>query len=153
RTSPVAAEGLIYAGAQREPDDSGRLFGIHDQSGTTMWDAADLLDATPAAARHIYTVSKDGERLAFSAEAAADPRLQEALFAGNARAAADVVGWATAPRFGGHVLGGIQASTPAVLSAPRMPGWAGLPGTSKFEQALAGQFVAAQAGRQPLVLV
>lgn len=156
RAGPIAQDGIVYAGAFREPGDWGHVYAIEDRTGRTLWDASDVLDATPASSRHIYTVAADGTPLVFAASNTANDKLQATLLAGSEAVAEQIVAWATSARFGlgqAHVLGSVESSTPALLIPPRPPTWYPLQATSVYERSLIDVFNAAELGRQRLLFV
>ena len=156
RAGPIAQDGIVYVGAFREPGDWGHVYAMSDALGTTLWDAASVLDATATSARNIYTVASDGTPLAFSTAGTSDAKLRSTLLASSATIANQIVTWATSARFGLdtlHVLGSVENSTPALLGPPKQPYWYTLPTTNSFEKTLANVYVNANTNRQQLLLV
>jgi VCBS repeat protein len=154
RAGVIARDGLIYAGAFREPGDAGHMFALKDATGAVQWDGATILQAQTT--RNLYTVSATNVRYAFATASASDTTFQSIVLAANATAASDLVTWATSNRFGlltPQKLGAIETSTPALLSPPKAPYWYSNTATSSGDRSAIDSYVSAYASRPQLVFV
>ncbi len=157
RAGPIAKDGLIYVGAFRMPGNAGHVFAVDDETGTTVWDAADKLDATSPANRKVFTIAGDGTRLDFASGSASDPKMQATLLAPDQTTAQAVIDWYFSPRFGlldpKHVLGAVENSTPALLSPPTAPYWYVYSQTSDTERAAIDTYISSLASRPQLLFI
>src|SRR5262249_11558613 len=157
RAGPIAKDGLIYVGAFRMPGNAGHVFAVDDQSGLTVWDAGDKLDATNANQRHVFTVAADGTRLDFNDSQASSPAMQATLLAPDQATAQAIIDWYFSKRFGlldpKHVLGSVENSTPALLTPPTAPYWYVFSQTSATERAAIASYIAAFTARPQLPFI
>jgi len=131
RAGVIVNDGVAYVGGFRQPGDRGHLFAVDAALTQTYWDLADSLDAMADGSRSIYTSNQTGDtRLDFTTANAADLDLQTTLAVVDGSQAADVISWVRSARFGvGNAgvpqsrLGGIETSTPAILTPPGIPLW------------------------------
>lgn len=154
RAGPVADDGMIYIGSFRQPGDAGHFYGISDETGATIWDAAIKLQTNGS--RNLYTVTSTNVRKSFSTTSSTDPTFQATLLASDATTATTIVNWWKSSRFGltaPQVMGAVENSTAAVLSPPKEPEWYMDNDTPDSERALIDTYVAAYATRPRLAFV
>ena len=156
RAGVVVHDGVAYVGAFRQPGERGHLYATNAGLSQTYWDAAEMLDSMPDAGRNIYTATTDSAaRLNFTVGNTGNISLQQTLNVATPAQAAAVVSWQRSARFGIannplSKLGSVVNSTPAVLSAPRLPGWYTL--AEADDRSLVDGFVTANANRDIVVL-
>jgi hypothetical protein len=157
RAGPIAKDGLIYVGAFRMPGNAGHVFAVADETGQTVWDAADKLDATSPSSRNVFTVADDGTRLDFNSSNASNAALQATLLAPDQTTAQSIIDWYFSPRFGllspKHVLGAVENSTPALLSLPTAPYWYVYSSTPDTERQAIDAYIASLATRPQLLFI
>jgi hypothetical protein len=155
RAGPIAGDGIIYVGAFRTPGDSGKLFAIADETGSTIWEAGSLL--LTQSDRNLYTVSATNQRLDFEVASKSDPVFRATLLAPDEDTAEDIVDWQRSVRFGAvgdpAVLGAIENSTGALLTPPQAPYWYIYPQTTPAERTLIDEYLTEQQDRSRLLLV
>jgi Tfp pilus tip-associated adhesin PilY1 len=131
RAGVIVSDGVAYVGAFRQPGERGHFYAINAGLSTKYWDFATKLNAMPDSSRNLYTATTDGmTRLPFTAAMASDARMQATLGVGSTDQAAAIIQWVREKRFGytsttlaQSKLGAVEASTPAVLTAPGLPSW------------------------------
>jgi hypothetical protein len=159
RSGVVVNDGISYVGAFSQPGDRGRFYAVNAGLTTILWDGAAKLDAIADGNRNLYTaIATFPEiRFDFTTANASNTLLQTLFTTPSTQATSDLITWVRSARFGvGNAafpltrLGSVETSTPAVLTKPGRPSWYSF-GTAIDRQHIE-TFVAAQAGRLPLVL-
>lgn len=160
RSGIVVSDGIGYVGAFDQPGDRGKLYAIDAGLSSVLWEAGARLDATSDASRHIYTAiaTVPETRYEFTTANAGNPAVQTLFTTPDTQTTQDLITWARSARFGLGTsavpltrLGAIETSTPSVLTRPGRPSWYSF--GSGLDRSHVDAFVAANAGRVPLVLV
>ena len=129
RSGVVVRDGVVYAGAFRQPGNRGHFYALDADLTQTYWDAASKLDAMSDSERHIYVSADDGQStMLFENSNAAN--LTNRLGVASEAQANNVIDWARRARFGiastavnASKLGSVETSTPAIVSPPPRPSW------------------------------
>jgi type IV pilus assembly protein PilY1 len=160
RSGIVVNDGIGYVGAFDQPGDRGKLYAINAGLSTVLWEGGAKLDAMTDGSRNIYTATSATSpetRYNFTTSNASTAALQTLFTTPNTQATSDLITWMRSARFGvGNAsipltrLGAIETSTPAVLTKPGRPSWYSF--GSGLDRLHADTFVAANAGRVPLVM-